>query len=132
MKSILNLAQTTALLANPSKLSSRQLAYIRQQHQNNLARAGKIGTRNNQCLFVEARRPRHDDIRRNPALGKKHDGIRKGLVKASYSKFTLTDIDPDTGDAVPFSHVQRCKYYKFIKQGMSNKQAVIKVRQLSR
>ena len=124
MKQMLNLQQTSEILANPAKLNAKQLQLITRLHKENLARAGYLS--NKTCdLFANVP---SGDIRYNQAIGKKYEKIRPGINKAATTQIPAKNIDPNTGEYVDFNKLQKDIMHKAIKNGQSRTQAVLLAR----
>ena len=117
---MLNLQQTTNLLANPSKLTEKQLVLIRRLHRENLLKKGKLKSSVNTSFFQSVS---GCDIRKNPALGRKYERTRFD------NKLKFSAINPDSGDYVEFSERQIKVYKLAIAKGATYKEAVKLARQ---
>ena len=123
---MLNLKQTTELLAKADKLTERQFKLISKLHKENLAKANKLQNKDiTDTMFID--KP-IGDIRYNPALGKKYEKIRPGIVKAATTPLPAKAIDPNTGEYVSFNKLQKDIMHKALQNGYTRTEAILKAR----
>ena len=117
---MLNLQQTTNLLANANKLPEKQLVLIRRLHRENLLKKGKLKSSINTSFSQSVS---GCDIRKNPAIGRKYE--RTCFVADS----VFSAINPETGEYEAFSEKQLKLYHLARSKGASYKQSIQIARQ---
>ncbi len=126
---MLSLKQTTYLLQS-GKLEGKQLELIKRIHRDNLAKLGKLKSKDCTNSLVEEKAK--GDIRFNPAKGQKYDTIRQGIEKSyrNQNKLSFYNINPDTGEAVSLTKKQLSCYNLLISKGYGKKQALKEAKKL--